>query len=76
MKRTNLLVIAIAAALQSATLLAQGPSGTPGMDDRKHREMMPMHAKMIEIQKVQDSQIDKLLAEMNAATGESAWTRS
>jgi hypothetical protein len=70
MKRTNLLVIAIAAALQSATLLAQQPSAMPGMDKQKHREMMPMHSKMMEMQKTQDAEIDKLLAEMNAATGE------
>ncbi len=31
---------------------------------------MPMHAKMMEEQKKQDAEIDKLLAEMNAATGE------
>jgi len=41
-----------------------------GMDKQKHREMMPMHAKMMEEQKVQDAEIDKLMAEMNAATGE------
>lgn len=63
------LVIAIAiAALQSATSLAQEPSGMPGM--QKHREMMPMHAKMMEMQKSQDAEIDKLLATMNSATGE------
>jgi len=31
---------------------------------------MPMHSKMMEMQKTQDAEIDKLLAEMNAATGE------
>jgi cell division protein FtsL len=41
-----------------------------GMDQQKHREMMPMHAKMMEEQKVQDAEIEKLQAEMNAATGE------
>ncbi len=41
-----------------------------GMDQQKHREMMPMHAKMMEEQKKQDAEIDKLRAEMNAASGE------
>ena len=41
-----------------------------GMDQQKHREMMPMHAKMMEEQKKQNAEIDKLLAEMNAASGE------
>ena len=41
-----------------------------GMDKQKHREMMPVHAKMIEEQKMQDAEIDKLRGEMNAATGD------
>lgn len=41
-----------------------------GMDKQKHREMMPKHAKMMEEQKKQDAEIDKLLAEMNEAKGE------
>jgi len=41
-----------------------------GMDQKKHREMMPKHAKMMEEQKAQDAEIEKLQAEMNAATGE------
>ena len=41
-----------------------------GMDKQKHREIMPVHAKMIEEQKMQDAEIDKLRAEMNAATGD------
>jgi len=40
------------------------------MDEKKHREMMPKHAKMMEEQKAQDAEIDKLVAEMNTATGE------
>jgi len=32
--------------------------------------MMPKHAKMIEEQNAQDAEIEKLQAEMNAATGE------
>ena len=66
---TTIAAIAIAA-LQAATTLAQEPSGMPGMDKQKHREMMPMHEKMMEKQKAEDAEIDKLLAEMNAATGE------
>jgi predicted XRE-type DNA-binding protein len=31
---------------------------------------MPIHAKMMEKQKAQDAEIDKLLAMMNSATGE------
>ena len=41
-----------------------------GMDKQKHREIMPMHEKMVEEQKKQDTEIDKLRAEMNAATGD------
>jgi cell division protein FtsL len=51
-------------------LFAEDPSPMQGMDKQKHREMMPMHAKMMEEQKVQDAEIEKLQAEMNAATGE------
>jgi predicted phage gp36 major capsid-like protein len=40
------------------------------MDQKKHREMMPRHEKMREEQKVQDAEIEKLQADMNAATGE------
>jgi hypothetical protein len=41
-----------------------------GMGMQRHHEMMPVHAKIIEIQKAQDAEIDKLLADVNAATGE------
>ena len=70
MKSTRILAIIVAAALPGAVLLAQGSASMQGMDKQKHREMMPMHAKMIEEQKIQDTEIDKLRAEMNAATGE------
>ena len=66
---TTIAAIAIAA-LQAATTFAQEPTGMPGMDKQKHREMMPMHAKMMEKQKAQDTEIDKLVATMNSATGE------
>jgi hypothetical protein len=32
--------------------------------------MMPIHAQILETQKAQDAEIDKLLATMNQATGE------
>ena len=70
MKTPMVLAIVTAATLRGATLLAQEPSAMHGMDQQKHREMMPMHAKMIEQQKAQDVEIDKLLATMNSATGE------
>jgi hypothetical protein len=62
--------VVIVGLLQSATLFAQDPHSIKEMDKQKHREIMPMHAKMIEEQKAQDTEIDKLAAEMNAATGE------
>lgn len=70
MKSVTILSITIVSVLQAAMLLGQEPSAVPGMDKQKHREMMPMHAKMMEKQKVQDAEIDKLLATMNSATGE------
>jgi hypothetical protein len=70
MKISSALAIAIAAALQGAVLLAQEPGGMQGMNQQKHHELMPIHAKIMEKQKAQDAEIDKLLAEMNSATGE------
>src|SRR5262249_27224452 len=69
MKTPSALVIAIAV-FQSAMLLAQEPSGMRGMDQPKHHELMPIHAKIMEKQKAQDAEIDKLLAEMNSAVGD------
>ena len=66
----TLSALTIAIAFQSAMLLAQEPGGMQGIDQQKHREIMPIHAKIMEKQKVQDAEIDKLLAEMNSATGE------
>src|SRR5437762_174607 len=73
MKSQYLLGIAIAASLSGAALLAQDqtpamPMG--GMHGMKHGEMMPVHEKLQELLKTQDAEIDKLAAEMNAATGE------
>ena len=70
MKSTRIAAVIIASLLQTATLSAQDTSSMKEMDEKKHREMMPKHAKMMEEQKAQDAEIDKLVAEMNTATGE------
>jgi hypothetical protein len=69
MKTTLAVAIAIGA-FQTAKLLAQEPGGMQSMDQQKHHEIMPIHAKIMEKQKAQDAEINKLLAEMNTATGE------
>lgn len=58
-----------ALALFATALLAQDPGTTPDAVQR-HREMMPLHAKMMEEQKAQDAEIDRLVAEMKSASGE------
>lgn len=70
MKARYIVAAVFAVALQSATVFAQDSGGMQGMDQQKHREMMPIHAKLIDQQKAQDAEIEKLLAEMNSATGE------
>lgn len=70
MKTIRILIVTSAILFQGATLPAQSPSGMQGMDEKKHREIMPMHAMMMEEQKQQDAEMDKLLAEMNATSGE------
>ncbi len=70
MNSTRIAAVIIASLLQTATLFAQDTGPMQGMDQKKHREMMPKHAKMMEEQKAQDAEIEKLQAEMNAATGE------
>jgi hypothetical protein len=70
MKTTPVITIAIVAAFQSAMLLAQEPGGMQGISQQKHHELMPIHAKIMEKQTAQDAEIDKLLAQMNSATGE------
>ena len=71
MKSPLILGIAVAVALSGAALLAQdkheAKSDMQGIGKDKHREMMPVHAKL---QEAQDVEIDKLAAEMNAGTGE------
>ena len=61
------MVALIIAVITAAAAVAQD---APRMDDKKHRELMPMHAKMMELQKAQDAEIDKLLAAMNSAKAE------
>jgi hypothetical protein len=58
------------AAFSCTTLHAQDSGKMQGMGMQKHQETMPVHAKIIEMQKAQDAEIDKLLADVNAATGE------
>jgi hypothetical protein len=70
MRNTSAVSIAIAAAFQSAMLLAQEPGGMQGLNRQKHHELMPIHAKIMEMQKAQDDEINKLLTEMNSASGE------
>src|SRR6266496_6636358 len=73
MKSTHVLGIAIAASLSGAALLAQDQTPTMpmhGMQKGMHGQMMPVHEKLQQLQKTQDAELDKLAAEMNAATGE------
>ena len=64
--KMNRLLVAVAALSLSTAGLSQNMSST----DQRHKEMMPVHAKLIEAQKTQDMEIDRLLAELNRATGE------
>jgi hypothetical protein len=66
MKSTCIATVVIAGLLQSATLFAQDAGSTQGMDQKKHREMMPKHEKMREEQKLQDAEIEKLQADMTS----------
>ena len=67
MKSTHILAIMIAAALPGAALLAQG--GPPWTKEHPAK-MSPMHQKMEAEMKAQDADLDKLVSEMNMATGE------
>lgn len=60
MKSTRILAIIVAAALPGAVLVAQG--GPP----KKEQMQQKMEAEM----KAQDAELDKLVADMNAATGD------
>ncbi|CAN5751319.1 hypothetical protein BH09VER1_BH09VER1_12160 [soil metagenome] len=66
-KAKRFAIIAIVAALSAAALPAQEEMPA---NKEAHRELMPMHVMMEEMQARQDAEIDKLLAKMNAATGE------
>jgi hypothetical protein len=70
MKTKTISLMLITAAFSCATLRGQEPDKMQGMDMQKHQQMMPVHAKIIEMQKAQDAEIDRLLSEMNNATGE------
>ena len=70
MKQLLIIAVAVGLALQGTSVLAQEHSEMPGMDKQKHREIMPVHHKMMEEQKAQDTEIDKLAATMNSASGE------
>ena len=71
MKSTHILAIIIAAALPGAALLAQG--GHEKMRDMKKEnpaDMSEMHQKMEAEMKAQDAELDKLVSDMNTATGD------
>jgi hypothetical protein len=64
------LTILTACALLGAVSFAQDPGFMQKLDPKKHRELMPRHARMMEEQKKQDAELEPLLAAMNDATGE------
>jgi hypothetical protein len=71
MKSTRILAIIAAAALPGAVLLAQGEQGKMGgMMKQDPAQMTEMHQKMEAEMKAQDAELDKLVADMNAATGD------
>ena len=70
MKTMTILAITAAMTLGAISSPAQNPDTMQQMDPKVHRELMPVHAKLLEEQKLQDAEMAKLLAEMNSATGE------
>ena len=64
MKMRLVILFLVAATFQIGMVAAQDSS------DRRHQEMMPIHSKMLQKQKAQDAEVDKLLATMNSSTGE------
>jgi len=72
MKSKYILRLAIAAALPAAVLIAQVPPHGPmkGMMKGDKSKMMEMHQKMEAEMKTQDAELDRLVAQMNAATGD------
>jgi len=76
MKPIQLFSIVMAGALSVGAVFAQDPDPgmaccgmMPGMGARKG-EIMEWHQKMMEKVKAQDAELDKLVQEMNAASGE------
>ena len=72
MKSKYILALAIAAALPAAILIAQVPPAGPmkGMIQGDNSKMMEMHQKMEAEMTAHDAELDKLVAEMNTATGD------
>jgi hypothetical protein len=70
MRTKTISLILITVAFSCAPLRGQDSDKMQGMGMQRHPEMMPVHAKIMEIQKAQDAEIDRLLAEVKAATGE------
>jgi len=70
MKVMTILTITAATALGAMSAPAQKPDTMPQMDPKLHRDLMPVHARLMEEQKRQDAEMAELLAEMNRAKGE------
>ena len=70
--KTTIFILMIAAACMmfGAPALAQDIEKMNQLSKEEHREMMPRHEIMREMQKVQDEEIDKLAEKMNSARGE------
>ena len=64
--KNRILVLGSTIAVLASAIIAQQPKDS----DREHREMMPVHAKLLTEQKAQDAKIEKLLAEMNNSRGD------
>jgi hypothetical protein len=73
MKLTSIVTVAIAGAFAAISVLAQeeGQEKTGGMmGEPGHPKMAEMHRKMMADMKAKDAELDKLVGEMNTATGE------
>lgn len=70
MKTMPILAISVAMATGVMSARAQSPGTMQQMDTKLHRELMPVHVKLLEEQKLQDAEMAKLLTEMNSAKGE------
>jgi hypothetical protein len=56
--------------LFSGAASAQDPGFMHKLDAQKHRELMPVHTRMTEMQTKQDADLAPLLEAMHSATGE------